>query len=185
MGDITYYKVVQGSAAWHALRIGKVTASNAMTLLSKGKYAATGTMGIGTSGFWAERGHILEREALEVYESVYGVQTEEVGFITNSDYPDCGYSPDNMRVPIELNYPLEVKCFKEERHLLCLDDTPMEVYAQIQFGLMICEGDEADLIHYNPDIADNSLCFKVIKVLRDELLIARFKDKLGLGGVLV
>lgn len=74
--------------------------------------------------------------------------------------------------------PLEVKCFKEEKHLACLEDTPIEVYAQIQFGLMISESDMARLIHYNPDIEDTSLCFKVIDVPRDEQLIKRFKEKL-------
>jgi len=173
---LTYHNLTQGSDPWHALRIGKVTASNAHVLLSKGKYAATGTAGLHTSGFWAERGHILENEAIEVYEAITGLTVERTGFITNEDYPDCGFSPDGY---VELNgslMPIEVKCFAEARHLLCLEDTPIEVYAQIQFGMMITESDKTMLLHYNPDIADDKLCFKAIEVHRDELLIERLNE---------
>jgi hypothetical protein len=175
---LTYHKVEQGSSEWHALRIGKVTASNAAVLLARGKKAATGTANISSGGFWAERGHILEVKALEAYEAVYDVKTEAIGFMTNDQFPDAGYSPDNYVVIKNGIMPLEVKCFKEEKHLACLEDTPIEVYAQIQFGLMISESDMARLIHYNPDIEDTSLCFKVIDVPRDEQLIKRFKEKL-------
>lgn len=170
------HDVKQGTDEWHALRIGKVTASNASVLLSKGKYAATGTSGSHGSGFWAQRGHILEEEAIEVYEAVYGCHIERPGFVTNDDYPDAGWSPDGFRPDVRIG--IEVKCFAELRHLDCLNVTPLEVYAQVQFGNMIGDLDMTHLVHYNPDIADSSLCFKVIEVPRDDRLIERFKLKL-------
>lgn len=178
---LTYHKVEQGSPEWHALRIGLITASNAMVLLTKGKNAARGTAGSHGSGFWAERGKILEREAIEIYETVYGVESEAFGFITNEEFPESGYSPDN--VVVKLLRPLEVKCFKEEKHLACIaGDIPNEVIAQIQYGLMVTGWDLAHLINYNPDIEDSEKCFHVTPIARDELIIARFKEKLGIGG---
>lgn len=175
---LTYHKVEQGSDEWHALRLQYPhTASLAWVLLTKGKNAARNTLGTHGTGYWAQRGHVLERQAIEVYSAVYGVQPESVGFITNTDYPGCGYSPDDMLPTIAL----EVKAFKEEKHLACLNgDIPPEVIAQIQFGLMISELNMGHLINYNPDIEDSSLCFKVTEIQRDERLIARFREKLGL-----
>lgn len=173
---LTIHEVKQGSNEWHALRTGLVTASNAGVLLAKGKNAARGTQGVRAGNYWSERGHILEDEAIEIYNSVYNTEVERPGFITNDEYPDCGYSPDGTLPELAL----EVKCFKEERHLLCLDDTPMEVYAQVQFGLMVTGWLMGHLIFYNPDIEDSDLCFRVIEVPRDELLIKRFREKLGM-----
>jgi hypothetical protein len=174
------HQVKQGTDEWHALRLQYPhTASLAGVLLAKGKNAASNTQGSHGSGFWAQRGHILEDEAIEVYEAVYGVKVERPGFITNDKYPDAGYSPDAMLPTVAI----EVKCFAEARHLECLKITPLEVYAQVQFGLMIAELDMAHLVHYNPDIADSKLCFRVIEVPRDEKLIERFKLKLYGGMV--
>lgn len=171
---IITHQVKQGSPAWHALRIQYPhTASLAWILLTRGKNAASNTFGGGTAGFWALRGHILEEQAIEVYNAVYGVTVERPGFITNDDYPDCGYSPDGM-LP---QRGIEVKSFKDEKHLACLEIVPPEVYAQCQFGMMIAELPECDLIFFNPDVADED-AFKVHRLDRDEKMIDRFKYKL-------
>lgn len=174
---VTIHSVKQGTDEWHGLRVQYPhTASLAYVLLTKGKNAASNKFGVRGTGFWAERGHILEEEAVDVYNAVYGVEIERVGFVTNDQYPNCGYSPDGL-LP---SRGIEVKCFKEEKHLACLTDIPTEVYAQVQFGMMVAELPDCDLIFYNPDIEDSNLCFKVHRVLRDELLIKRFRIKLGL-----
>lgn len=174
---IVTHQVKQGTDEWHALRVQYPhTASLAYVLLTKGKNAASNTIGSHGSGFWAQRGHILEEEAIEVYNAVYKCTAERPGFITNDDYPDCGWSPDGL-VP---NIGIEVKCFAEAKHLECLNRTPLEVYCQVQFGMMVGDLDLTHLIHYNPDIADSNLCFKVIEVQRDNRLIERFKEKLGI-----
>lgn len=171
---ITTHEVKQGSSEWHALRAGLVTASNATVLLNRGKNAARSTQGASGGGFWANRGHILEDEAIEIYEQVYGVKVDRPGFITNDDYPECGFSPDG----IDGEIPLEVKCFAEAKHLLCINDTPVEPYSQLQFGEMITETTMGRLIFYNPDVEDDNLCFVVVDAPRDELLIARFQERL-------
>jgi hypothetical protein len=171
------HDVKQGSDSWHALRVQYPhTASLAWLLLTKGKHAASNTIGTHGTGFWAQRGHILEEEAIEVYNAVYGCTVERPGFVTNDEYPDAGWSPDGFRSDLRIG--VEVKCFADLKHLECLNATPREVYAQVQFGNMIGDLDMSHLVHYNPDIADSSLCFKVIEVPRDNKLIERFKKKL-------
>lgn len=173
---VTVHKVEQGSDAWHELRKGLITASNAGELLRRGVNAAylkNENSGAWGGNYWSKRGQILEHEAVEIYEQVKDCSVELAGFITNDRYPMCGYSPDGWE-PL-----IEVKCFAEAKHLMCLDDMPMEVYSQVQFGMMVSEKDATDVIFYNPDIEDNNLCFKIVRVPRDDRLIARFEQRLG------
>jgi len=180
------HTVKQGTDEWHGLRVQYPhTASLAYVLLTKGKHAASNKFGVRGTGFWAERGHILEDEAIDIYESVYGVKVERIGFVTNTEYPKCGWSPDGgiglLIVSVDGHRRgIEVKCFKEEKHLACIDEIPTEVYAQCEFGEMIGELDDLDLIFYNPDIEDSSLCFKVHRLLPDHILFKRFRIKLGM-----
>lgn len=168
---VTIHQIPQNSPEWLELRKGKVTASNAHILLKKGRNAAISANNSDSGGnYWSERGHILEEEAIEIYESVTGKKVEKLGFITNDKYPDCGYSPDGFK--------LESKSFKEQKHLDCIKELPLEVFCQVQFGMMIAEWDEVDVTLYNPDIEDDKLCFKIINVKRDEKMIQRFEEKL-------
>lgn len=174
---VTIHKVEQGSDEWFALRKGRITASNAAALLLRGVNAAilknsNDSVDTNNGGFWSNRGSTLEPEAIELYEQIKDVKVERAGFVTNDRYPRAGYSPDGWD-PI-----IEVKCFAEAKHLAAIEDTPMEVYAQCQFGLMIAEKDSIDLLLYNPDIEDTALCLAIKTIYRDERLIARLEEKL-------
>lgn len=174
---IVTHDLKQGTPEWHAIRVGKVTASNAMVLLTKGKIAATGTSGThGSGGFWAQRGHVLEEEAIEVYEAVHGCIIERPGFITNDEFPDTGWSPDGLRADIRKG--IECKAFAQMKHLQCINIVPQEVYAQCQFGIMVGDLIDMDLVLYNPDVEESELCFYVHTIPRDDKLIERFKLKL-------
>lgn len=173
---VTIHQVQQGSDEWFALRKGKITASNAGALLLKGINAAllkNSNDNASGGSYWGNRGQALEPEAIEIYEAIKGVKVELAGFITNDRYPKCGYSPDGWE-PL-----VEIKCFAEAKHLACLKEIPMEVYAQVQFGMLVSEKDRTDVIFYNPDIEDATQCFKTETVYRDEKLIARFERLIG------
>jgi hypothetical protein len=169
---LTIHEVEQRSPEWFKLRDGLVTGSNAFTLLTRGKNAAINNGQSNGGGYWAKRGKDLEPQALEIYQAVFELPVVSYGFITNSDYPGCGYSPDGI-VPMQVLD--EVKCFAGDKHDNCLTSIPNEVYAQIQFGLMICELEVGHLILYNPDMKDLANCFKVHVIDKDEKLINRFK----------
>jgi hypothetical protein len=154
-------EVIQGSHEWDHLRAGLYTGSNAHKLLKYGaiEYARTETSTF-KGNYYTKRGHLLEDEAIELYEAIKKVKVPRPGFITNDEFPDCGFSPDGFPdEPI-----IECKAFNEKKHLSIYNgDIPLEVMAQIQFGLMICERPLAHLLIYNPEL-EPKLAFKIIEI---------------------
>lgn len=156
---IAYHYVEQGSKQWKIDRVGKYTGSNAEKLL--GSFGASEyAKAIEDSfrgNFWTKRGHALEDEAIEIYEAITKtkiLRNEDglkVGYITNSKYLNCLYSPDGLP-PIPI---LEVKCFDIEKHLQLIhakteDDIPLKIRAQCHYGTLIGERPYAHLVPYNP-----------------------------------
>lgn len=163
---VKIYSCAQNSPEWFDLRKGRVTASNAWKMLEKGYKYATEQKPVPTN--WAmQRGKDLEPEALELYSKIKGdIEILNVGFVTNSKYPNAGASPDGV-LPEKL---IEVKCFNKDKHLaVSLGDIPPEVMAQVQMQMMICELPECDLVLYNPE-CDPADALKVITIQADPLI---------------
>ena len=109
-GKLTFYDdVIQGTQEWLKLRTGRVTCSNALTLINKGKNAAMEANRLAhirvtpNGNDFAERGHFIEHQMKENYNKVLNMQNltlADCGFITNEDYPEAGYSPDGLICPI-------------------------------------------------------------------------------------
>lgn len=170
---IKHHDVAQGSEAWHKLRTGKYTGSNAHRLLKYGTidYSLNDDDSSFSGNYWTKRGHILEDEAIELYEKIKHTTVNRVGFVTNNRFDSCGYSPDGLTE----NALIEVKCFSEKRHLeLYNGNIPLEVLAQIYFGMMICEKKTAHLLIYNPTL-DPKLAFKIIEVKFKQAIVSNFK----------
>lgn len=169
---IKIHEVEQGSDEWQKLRAGKYTGSNAAKLLKYGAIDYSLTSDSSFNGnFFTKRGHILEDEAIELYESIRKVSVNRVGFITNSKFPDCGYSPDGMANEVLI----EVKCFNQNKHMQLFEgDIPLEVLAQIHFGLMITQLKLAHLVIYNPEL-DPKKAFKIIEVKANRNIQSNFK----------
>lgn len=170
---IEIHNVEQGTDEWHELRAGKYTGSNADKLLKFGAidYSLTDT-GKFRGNFWTKRGHILEEEAIELYEAIRKVEVDRPGFVTNSAYPGAGYSPDGL-LPDKL---IEVKCFDTDKHFdLLLGNIPLKVLAQIHFGLLICEKPAAHLLAYNPTVEDPKLALKIIEIKANRNVQANLK----------
>ena len=115
-------------------------------------------------------------------------KVEEMGFITNSKYPNAGYSPDGL---IGENGLWECKAFKEERHLKVFENLDAGILAQIQFGLLITERDWCDLTLFNPDIEDiSNFTYDLLQVqdnsdwLEKQLDIYSFQKQLMPGRVI-
>lgn len=174
------HEVQQGTSEWHDLRAGKYTGSSAHKVLKYGaiEYSLTDQGEFG-GNWYTRRGHILEEEAIELYEAIKKTTVQRPGFVTNSRYPNCGYSPDGLlddRV-------IEVKCFNEAKHLqLYKGNVPLEVLAQIYFGMLICERKLANLIIYNPEL-EPKLAFKIIEVKYRRAIFTNFKRILQTGEV--
>lgn len=169
---IQLHQVEQGSDEWQALRQGRYTGSNAHKLLKYGArpYSLTESSEF-TGTFWTKRGHLLETEAIELYEAITGTTVEHPGFVTNSKFPDCGYSPDGLQAA----HVIEVKCFNEPKHLkLYGGELPLEIMAQIHFGMLICERKLARLVIYNPKL-EPKLALKIIEIKARPAIHQNFK----------
>jgi putative phage-type endonuclease len=168
------HNIDQRTQEWLELRKGRVTGSNAHILLTKGKdEAIEANNKQNFSNFYMKRGSALEKEAIEIYESKYG-DVLQVGFVTNTDYPNAGASPDG----ISGEYLLEVKCYYGTKMLGISDETiPFEAMAQMQFNMMICELEKARLVMYNPDLEVNN-AFKVIDIDIDYKIVKNIERTL-------
>ena len=196
---ITYHDVEQGSEQWIRDREGKYTGSNAHKLLGNIgilEYAKAEDSGF-TGNFHTKRGHLLEPKALAIYEKVRDVVVQHTGYITNSLFPNCLYSPDGYTDDVIQ----EVKCFSKKRHLEIWNakswlEIDIKITAQIHYGMLITGRRLAHLVIYNPHFAkkefedengfkmdnpdyDPKKAFKIIPIRYDKTIADNFKKKLG------
>jgi hypothetical protein len=171
---VIIHDVVQGDSEWHKLHEGRWTGSTAIKLL-QGKPLPKWVVSVDNK--YTSRGKFLEPIALREYRlSIGAPQTRtKIGFITNSKYPNAGFSPDDILDKILL----EVKCLNGERHEALTEKIPLEYLVQMHFGMFICELPKARLIGYNPD-SPNELIVREVK--RDKQIIANIRDKLSAYG---
>lgn len=170
---ITEHQILQGSDEWHEARRGKFTGSNAYKLLGSfgaSEYAKA-IQDSFKGNFFTKRGHILEDEAIELYETIKRTAISRIGFVTNDLYPSCLYSPDGLTPTLVI----EVKCFNPAAHMkIAGGEIPMKILAQIHFGMLICERQAAQLIIYNPDI-DAGDALKIIDIKFNKAIADNFK----------
>src|SRR5438067_2510638 len=109
-----HWDIEQGSEKWLELRSGLYTGTSAHKLLKYGAidYSLTETSDF-KGNYWTDRGHILERECISLYESIKKCKVPRPGFVTNSNFPTCGFSPDGFPD----THLVECKAFKEDKHL--------------------------------------------------------------------
>lgn len=199
---ITIHEVEQGTEKWKNLRDNLYTGQNADKLLShSGKlkvidgvvsaYALTEITGF-SGNFYTKRGHILEDQAIDLYRKINKCDVSvspEAGFVTNSKFPTCGYSPDGLRV----DRTIECKAFNKDKHMkMFKGDIPLKVLAQCHFGMLICGKKICDLVIYNPDFAKKLLedgsvnpdynpkyAIKIITIRWNPSIAKNFKNKLS------
>lgn len=152
---IIIHKVKQGTPEWLELRKGLWTGSKAIQLL-QGKplpreYAFSGNI-------HTKRGQILEEVAIREYEHQYRRFVARPGFITNTVYPNAGYSPDG----IDGGWLLECKALNGVRHEdLAASKIPLMYLTQIYFGMIITGKRKARLLAFNPEYEEQ---LKVIEI---------------------
>lgn len=184
---IQLHDVEQGTDAWQELRAKLYTGSNADKLFSYSgqvkivdgvvsAYALTEITGFG-GNFFTERGHMLEDEAIDLYQQIKkntGIRFangHKVGFVTNSKYPSCGYSPDDLYH----DRTIECKAFNEVKHMKMYGgDIPLKVLAQCYFGMIICGVKICDLIIYNPSL-EAKYAFKIVTIRWNPKIAANLK----------
>lgn len=168
---ITWHAVEQRSAAWKLLRKGLWTGSIAIRLL-QGKPLPHEYDWDGNDA--TRRGQMLEFAAVREYERRYHRFVARPGFVTNSVYPNAGYSPD----AIDGRILLEIKAFNGERHdELVAGKIPLAVRVQILFGMIITGLRRARLLAINPEREEQ---LTVIDIPYDKLIGNNIRKKLRL-----
>ncbi|REC94965.1 lambda exonuclease family protein [Kushneria indalinina] len=178
----------QGTAEWHAARLGIVTMSELKTLLVNGK--GPGSFGAGALSYMhqligeritgesadtfsgnahTQRGHALETIARELYSDATGnTHLEQVGIILNHG---AGYSPDSL-VSGDGLIEIKTKLPKYQIELLIADELPQEHMAQCQGGLWVSEREWIDFVSYWPGMP-----LFVKRAYRDEEMIKTIAER--------
>lgn len=183
---ITWHDVEQGSPAWHKMREGLWTGYTAIRLLTN-KLLLPASEWDGNDA--TRRGHALEVAAIREYEREYRCKVQRPGFVTNSVYPNAGFSPDG----IDRGWLLECKALTELRHKGLISDKmslkelegiiaskiPIQYKAQIFFGMIITGKRKARLLAFNPDIVGEKQLM-VVEIGYDRLIGDNIRHKLRL-----
>lgn len=171
---IEIHDVKQSTPEWHELRKGKWTGSRAIKLL-QGKSLPDDSAIVANK--YMRRGTLLEPIAIREYEHNYETDVLRVGFVTNSKYPNAGYSPDGITGDVLL----EVKCCNGLRHeALVNGEIPLEYLAQIHFGMVICELKSARLLAFNPEYNEQ---LTIIEISADQAIIDNIKNRLSCANI--
>lgn len=177
----------QGTEEWFNVRKGKMTASNAHTISVAGKGLETYIKTVVADMFASEkeegyqskameRGTMLEAQARSIYELMYGVNIEQVGFIEYSEFIGC--SPDGL---INDDGGIEIKCINNKDYfqlLLGLEKPDPSYISQVQMNLMITGRKWWDLVFYNPNFKQSTY---IERIVPDTEFIGKLKAGLNLG----
>ncbi len=152
---IIIHDVKQGTPEWFAMREGLWTGSTAIRLL-QGKILQP--MGDWLGNIWTKRGQLLEMVAVREYEREVGHKITRPGFVTNTLYPNAGYSPDG----IDGDILIENKSLNGVRHEdLVAGKIPLEYLCQVYFGMVITGCKHARLLAFNPEYPDQLVIIEI------------------------
>ena len=158
-------EIVQGSDAWFAARLGKVTASRVADVIAKTKtgYSAsrdnymaqlvcerlTGQKGESFTNAAMQWGTETEPQARAAYSAARFEIVEEVGFVNHPTIEAAGASPDGLVGDLGL---IETKAPQTNTHIetLLSQTVPSKYNTQMQWQ-MICTGRHwCDFVSYDP-----------------------------------
>ena len=173
---IVYHDVEQGTPEWKAIRHMLWTGYTAIRLLTGKKLRPEGNWDGNDA---TRRGHALEVAAIREYEREYRCKVLRPGFVTNTVYPNAGFSPD----AIDRAWLLECKALAEIRHKGLISDKmslttlegivassiPLQYRVQILFGMIITGRRKARLLAFNPEIVDQKQLI-VVEIGYDRLI---------------
>lgn len=187
------YDVEQGTPEWRALRRGRITGSRANSLFRRtsrgwatgrahmvstiamerlhGERAASG------EGAAQRRGHDNEAAARDAYSFHTGAEVELVGFMTRSDHPMEGVSPDGLvgsDGAVEFKVPTAL-----EKHVdYVLNGSHVAEYeGQLRHTLYVTGRAWIDVVSYYPEAAPN-LQLAIRRVTRADVGMADYPEML-------
>lgn len=185
--------IEQGTPEWHAMRLGKATASRIRDIIattksgvsaSRAGYLAelvaerlTGEAGDNYSSPAMQRGNELEPAARSVYEFQHDVTVDQVSFIDHPVIVMTGASPDGL---VGTDGLVEIKCPGAAKHLSSLMGSSIDGHyiTQMQWQ-MACTGRAwCDFVSYNPSFP-HDMQLHVRRVERVDETIAQLEEKVA------
>lgn len=179
-------EIIQGSPEWHAVRLGKVTASRIADVCARTKtgfgasrknYMAelvaerlTGTRAEGFTNAAMLHGIETEPEARIAYEFYRDATVEQIGFVSHPSIADSGASPDGL---VRDDGLVEIKCPNTATHIETLlgGTIPDKYFLQMQWQ-MACTGRQwCDFASFDPRLPESMRLF-VDRVKRDDAAIS-------------
>lgn len=181
--------VEQGSEAWHKARCGRVTGTRFKALVAGESTATykdlvtniaceiiTETTEPTFTSAAMQYGIDTEPKARELYESLFGVEVEQIGFIMpdeDNKYSEwVGISPDGV---IDSKIELEIKCPMMKTHLDYIEKNklPTEYRHQVQGQLFVTGFEYCDFMSY----AEGMKPF-IVRVFPDKELFKEYEARL-------
>lgn len=180
------YDIIQRTPEWIEIKRGKMSASNAETIIANGKGLETYIYNLMAEYYSSaekenyinadmQRGIDLEPEARLEFEFYTGLDVQEVGFIEYNEF--IGVSPDGL---IGDGGLIEIKCPNDSIYfkLLLSNNIKPEYIAQMQMQLYVTDRQYCYFVSYNPNF-EKSLYIK--KINRDKEMIEKLKKGLERG----
>ncbi len=184
-------ETTQGTAEWHAMRLGKVTASRVADVIAKTKTGVSASRAKYAGELIAERltgspaerysnaamswGTEQEPEARKTYEFYRDTDVVQVAFVAHPVIGDSGASPDGL---VDVDGLLEIKCPETHTHIetLLTKEVPPKYVTQMMWQ-MACTGRKwCDFVSYDPRLPE-SMRFFCQRVHRDDALIASLEKE--------
>ena len=184
------YNFEQRTEDWYNIRKGKMSASNAETIIANGKGLETYIYNLMAEYYSSaekenyinadmQRGIDLEPEAKIEFQFYTGLDIKEVGCVELNEYilasPDGLIGDDGL---IEIKCPNDSIYFK----LLLSNNIKPEYIAQMQMQMYVTDRQYCYFVSYNPNF-EKSLYIK--KITRDEEMIDKLKKGLERGTELI
>lgn len=183
-------EIIQGSPEWHALRIGKVTASRVSDVIAKTKTGWGASRANYMAELIAERltgepaekfsnaamawGTEKEPDARAAYEFFRDAQVVEVAFIDHPAIGMTGASPDGLVGDQGL---VEIKCPNTATHLdtLLTQTIPSKYVTQMLWQMEVTGRAFCDFVSYDPRLPESMSLF-VKRVERDDKRISELRS---------
>lgn len=184
------YDIIQRTPEWIEIRRGKMSASNAETIIANGKGLETYIYNLMAEYYSSaekenyinadmQRGIDLEPEAKIEFQFYTGLDIKEVGCVELNEYilasPDGLIGDDGL---IEIKCPNDSIYFK----LLLNNNIKPEYIAQMQMQMYVTNRQYCYFVSYNPNF-EKSLYIK--KINRDKEMIDKLKKGLERGTQLI
>ena len=185
-------ELIQGSEEWHAVRLGKITASRLGDLMKKTKYgestyktrlrmelAIERITGKPASNVVMNKamydGVEREPDARTLFEAVTGKEVALCGSFDHPTVVNTAASPDGLLRGE--NAILEIKCPTHVTHAknLMAETMPSNYVYQVQWQIACTESTHGYFASYHPDFP-KELRLKWVKVERDDEVISKITE---------